>query len=285
LIFIGGTSFALYRHLERNSYATLMEEARELYDRGEHPSALSVYQSAAKRYPSRVEPLLGMAYSAERAGRLGDALEAYRASLGLFADNAALSRGRVLYEVGRLYATLRAWDDARKSFEQAVEIDPTNQLTHFALGGVLEEQKEILPAFEAYKRALELSPSSEEARSAVERLARLVPEDKIPDAIKRQRSQHAAQVGSVALGLKRYDEALRYFNEALTLLSDDVTLWAKLSEARFGLGDVVGALKAVEVAAEKAPGRADLQSRLDELTGMLQKEPPKIGGKGSPLPL
>jgi tetratricopeptide (TPR) repeat protein len=282
-ILVVGTAFAAYRHLQRNSYAALMGGAKNLYDQEQYEPAFDAYKQAADRYPNRVEPLLGMARAAERVGRAEDAIAAYRSGLELFPANAAPSRSGVFYEIGRLYFTLKAWDRAQENFQEAVAIDATNYSAHFALGNALEEQNKPGEALEAYKRALDLSPSSDAAREAVRRVSLLLPSlEPNQDSLSAQKYEHAIQVGSVALELKHYEEASRYFAEALAIRSDDANAWVGFADARANLGDASGAIKSLERALEKDPDHDDAQSKLAKLKEAQNKKSPPSQPRRTP---
>jgi tetratricopeptide (TPR) repeat protein len=267
-LFLIGTIFAGYRHLQRNSYASLMEGAKTLYDQERYDSAFDAYKQASERYTNRAEPLLGMARSAERVGRVEEAIMAYRASLELFPANAAPSRSGIFYEVGRLYSSLKAWDRAQENFQEAVAADSTNYNAHFALGGALEEQDKPEEAIKVYKQALDLSPSSDAAQEAIRRVSLLLPSvkpEQEEDSLTEQKYEHAIQVGNVALELKHYEEASRYFSEALAIRSDDANVWVGFADARDKLGDAAGAIKSLERALEHDPGHDDAKSKLTKL--------------------
>ena len=267
LILIVGTVFATYRHMQRNAYDTLMEGADEFYKQEQYELALEGYQKTAARYPERLQPLLGMAHTAERIGRIEEAIAAYRLGLDRIPVGAAPSRAGVFYEIGRLYSVLKVWEKAQESFEQAVAIDATNYGAHFALGNALEERGKAREALEAYKRALDLSPSSDAASEAVKRvsLSLLPSQDGERAALEAQKYEKTVQVGTVALGLKRYGEASQYFADALAIRSDDANLWVWFADARSGLKDTAGAVKSLQRALERNPGHADAKAKLSAL--------------------
>lgn len=267
LVLIVGTMFATYRHMQRNAYGTLMEGADEFYKQERYELALEGYQKTAARYPERLQPLLGMAYTAERIGRIEEAIAAYRLGLDRIPAGAAPSRAGVFYEIGRLYSVLKMWEKAQESFEQAVAIDATNYGAHFALGNALEERGKARDALEAYKRALDLSPSSDAAGEAVKRvsLSLLPSQDTERAALEAQKYDKTVQVGTVALGLKRYGEASQYFADALAIRSDDANLWVWFADARNGLKDTAGAIKSLQRALERDPGHADAKAKLSAI--------------------
>ncbi len=277
VILIAGTVFALWRHMRRNSLDALMTEADDLYRQERYEPAFEVYSRAASGYPTRIEPLLGMAHSAERMGRIETAIHAYSSVSEVLPPDATGARSSTFCETGRLYSVLKSWDKAQEYFEKAVDLDATNYNAFFALGNALEEQDKPEKALSNYKRALDLSPSSDAASKAVKRITdRLNAEKKnaADAAAEAQKYGQAVQTGNVALGLKRYDEASQRFAEALAIRSDDDAVWVGFADAREGLGDTAGAIKSLERALERNPKNADARTKLDALTKAGEKKSP-----------
>ncbi|MCL2009387.1 MAG: tetratricopeptide repeat protein [Synergistaceae bacterium] len=266
-VMLVGTFTALYRNMQRNSYGAMMERARALYAQEQYSAALEVYDTVSREYPGRIEPLLGTAHSAERIGRVDEAITAYRSSLELLPPSAAYSMSGVLYEIGRLYVTLKAWDKAQESFEAAIAADSVNYGAYFSLGNSLEEQDQPDKALLAYRQALELSPSSDAANEAVRRVSLVLSsrEELEKNALREQKYEQAIQSGGVALQGERYREASQYFADALAIRSDDANAWVGFGEARFKLGDVGGAVSSMERALERDPEHERAKSRLNEI--------------------
>jgi len=262
VIIVIGTATALYRNAQRHSYDAMMEKARGLYGQEQYTAAFDAYHEASRRYPDRVEPLLGTAHAAERIGRVEEAIAAYRSCLERFPPGAMHSRSNVFYEIGRLYATLKAWDKAQESFEEAIAADAANYGAYFFLGDTLEEQGQPDKALTAYKRALDLSPSSDAAREAVKRVMLILPSEDSPDA---RRYVSAILSGDAALERKHYNDASRYFAEALAIRSGDAGPWVGFAEARSKLGDTAGAIRSLERALERDPEHAYAKSKLAEI--------------------
>lgn len=277
LILVAGTAFALWKHMQRNSLDALMADADDLYQQERYESAFEVYSHAASSYPARIEPLVGMAHSAERMGHIETAIQAYASVVGALPPDATGARSSAFYETGRLYSILRNRDQAQEYFEKAVDLDPTNYSSFFALGNVLEELDEPEKALPNYKRALDLSPSSDAAAQAVKRITDQLNADKkaaADAAADAQKYGQAIQTGNVALGLKQYGEASQRFAEALAIRSDDATAWVGFADAREGLGDTSGAIKSLERALERDPKNSDARTKLDALTKTVEKKNP-----------
>lgn len=275
VILVAGTIFAFYQNRQRNSFESLMAEADAAYSMENYESAFELYNRTASRYPARTEPLLGMAHAAEQSGRIEDAIGAYEALIKIIPTGVASG---AFCEIGRLYAVLKSWDRAQENYERAKELDATNYNAFLGLGNALEAQDKVEKALPAYKHALGLSPSSTVAAEAVKRVTRLLSrEDEEAAAAEARKYEQAVQVGNVALGLKHYDEASRYFAEALAIRSDDVAPWIGFAEARQGLGDTSGAIQSLRRVLEKDPDNADAKTRLSALEEARKKkaDPPK----------
>jgi tetratricopeptide (TPR) repeat protein len=83
-VFVVASTFLLtYSYLQRNSYASLMKNAKALYDQGQYEESLRAYREVSLIYPDRVDPFLGVAFVSEQTGRVDDAIEAYKSVLDL----------------------------------------------------------------------------------------------------------------------------------------------------------------------------------------------------------
>ena len=273
-IILIGTVIALYRNIQRGTYDAMMTRAQDLFAQQQYAAALDAFNETSRRHPDRIEPLLGVAHSAERAGRINDAIAAYRLSLERFSAGTAHLRSQTFYEIGRLYTALTEWGNAQESFESAITADVTNFNAHFSLGNALEEQSKLDEALLIYQQALNLSPSSNAAREAINRvnLAMSDREEAERLALLELRFQQAAQYGRAALEDERFREASDYFAEALAIRSDDASAWVGFGEARFRLGDTAGAVTSMQRALERDPEYELARSRLAEIEAYIAEQ-------------
>ena len=275
-----GTAFALYRHIQRNSKSFIAQEGQGLYDEERYDEAMASYQRGFERYPDSPDFLLGLARSSEKAGQTEQSLTAWRLYLNQIPEDKAANRSQALYEIGRLYALTRMPDKAIESLIQASNLDATHYDTSFVLGRLLEEQNRPAEALSAYRRALELRPSSPEAADAVKRVAGLIAPSPQPEADDsgREYARHL-EVGTVALNLKRYDDALSHFNQALSIKSDDERPWLGAAGAYQGKGQNAEALKFLQDAQKSVSRSVTLEAKIDELEQSLKKAAPPAPAK------
>ena len=273
-IIVGGTLLALYRNAQQSSYGAMMARAQELFAQEQYTAALEAFNETSRRFPHRSEPFLGIAHSAERMGRVEEAITAYRLSLERFPADAAHLRSQTFHEIGRLYSMLRAWDRAQESFEEAIAADVANFSAYFSLGNSLEEQDQLDEALLAYKQALDLSPSSDAAREAIRRVSLVLSTREEIERVE-QRFQQAVQSGEAALEDERFREASDYFAAALAIYSDDASAWVGFGEARFRLGDTAGAVRSMERALERDPEYERAKSRLAEIEEHIRRSTPQ----------
>ena len=271
-ILVLGTTFALYRHIQNNSQSAIAQEAQTLYDEGRYDEAMASYQRGFDRYPDSREFLLGLARSSVRAGQPDQALTAWRLYLDQIPEEDKPDRAQALYEIGRLYAQKRAPDKAIEHLVQSSNLDPTRYDTHFALGRLLEERNRPAEALNAYRHALELRPSSQEALDAVKRVAGLVVDQPASTRGPDREYEKHLEVGAVALNLKRYDDALSHFNQALSIKSDDERPWLGLVGVHQGKGNDAEALKLLQDAQKLLPDSVTIGAKIDELNQKPKKK-------------
>ena len=238
------------------SPATDRELARTHLARGEREAAASSARRAVERDPGDVEAwnLLGISLEAvepdaaraawgkavalaprepEAHFRIGDferrrgdheaAIAAYRAALATGSRHPVLlnNLGLSLQAQGRL-------DEAARSFDEAVKVEPTLAQGHANLGDILRLQHRFADALAAYTRALELSPrvaqlwlnlgvcqhrsgAFDAARESFERALALDPD--APDTLVNLAASLAAET--------QYAEALPLLRKALQLRPAD----------------------------------------------------------------
>lgn len=68
------------------------------------------------------------------------------------------------YGIGRVQERLGAYDKAYTHFHAAQSINPNNAVLICCIGTVLEKQKQIMPALQAYSKAVELAPRAAQTR-------------------------------------------------------------------------------------------------------------------------
>ena len=101
------------------------------------------------------EEIFEVALNCEKnPGMLSQAIDCYREVLHLAPDwiEAHINLGVALYQSGNI-------EDARASFQTAVQLDPMNGISRYNLGCVLEEQGEIDAAVEHLRRAARAMPA------------------------------------------------------------------------------------------------------------------------------
>jgi Flp pilus assembly protein TadD len=72
--------------------------------------------------------------------------------------------------LGIAYFRLRRWDEAEEEFRAVLDISPTDDYAHYALGRCLEKQGRATEANGHYKLASSLRPGTEQYRSRIKDL-------------------------------------------------------------------------------------------------------------------
>jgi tetratricopeptide (TPR) repeat protein len=96
-------------------------------------------------------------------GRYEDSKKSYVAALEVEPEHSELHNN-----LGLLYLKMKKLDEAVLSFEKSAKKNVNNALTYVNLGKALIELERYDEAIKAYHRALEIDPANQEAREAVE---------------------------------------------------------------------------------------------------------------------
>ena len=266
VLFLTAAVFLTWSHIRRNSFDYLSREAAGLYQQGRYAEAMAVYRRGYESYPNSAVFLTGLAHSAEGAGDFPAAIRAWEIYLGQLSEEDVRDRAEALYRMAHVYVAMGEHDAAISSLTQSTKLVSTRYDAYMLMGRLLEGQGREEEAVEAYRLALEVSPSSSEADGAVKRLRSAIRSD-APSAGRdlRRILEQRLEVGVVALNLKRYDDAISYFSQALAIREDDERPWLGLAGAHQGKGDLDAALKAVRDAQKKCPASVTLEAKLQEL--------------------
>ncbi len=236
--------------------AELYVALAQVIDRSNLEAGIPRLAALLKKYPgARAEFWLGLAEAYREAGRVGEALPAYR--------EAVRRDAKPVLALKRLGSALRSMGRASESLPvllRAAELAPLDALAWNELGLTYQALDRAVDAGAAFEKAIGLNPDLPEPHNNLGTLrgdlgelresVRLAPENA------RSRFSYA-----IALGRAReVDEAMRQLEEAVRIEPEFV-------DGRVLLGDLLLALERVAdavvqyraaVVLEKAPGRARL---------------------------
>ncbi len=162
--------------------------------------------------------------------------------------------------LGNAYADMRLYEEAVKTFEQAVTLKPDDSITYFNLGSVYAMLMRDQDALQAFRKAVKFNPSDatafwslgqtyaklkmhKEAIAALEEARRLNPS--FPPVYDR--------LGYVYNAIGLYQEALEAFREAVRLSPADSTLRTNLGDAYSNVGQIDKAMQEYKEAVRLAP--------------------------------
>jgi tetratricopeptide (TPR) repeat protein len=224
----------------RESAGDLLVKGRELSVAGDYEEALEYYARAAEKDPAMTEALLGLADALERLDRKGEAVDAYYRCLQISRDDPAVHE-----RLGFLFLSMSSYENALRSFHESIAGNPSDGRVFAGMGQAYEAREDYSQAVSAYKKALDLGPSSEENEAALKRA-----EEKLSaqneEAERRQRDILAKENvlrGRSALDLGDYEDSRNSFLRALGFVPAD-------HDALMGLGDLNRAGGNLEAAAE-----------------------------------
>lgn len=192
-----------------------------------------------------------------------DRLKQARLALPLRADLASLLGDLLVRQAGGLVTA-----EAQEAFRAALAADPSDYRARFHLALSQEQAGEAAAALDEYATLMAMAPQgagwlpkvTEQATALAKKLGRPVPQ---PGG---RGPEGGAMAAMASLPEAERAQAIRSMVDSLAVrletLPADIDGWQRLARARAVLGDRDGAMEALRMAAEKAPGRADAQLAL-----------------------
>jgi tetratricopeptide (TPR) repeat protein len=250
-------------------------------------AARDAYLNANRLAPKDFRWIYLLAKLDHQEGRFDDAIRRYQLARTLRPDYVA-----TLVNLGNIFLELNRLEEARESFNAALEIDKNNPAAHYGLGQVAVSKRSYGEAVDHFEKTLAQVPDANrvhyslamayrglgDAEKAKAHLAQqgsvgvrvadpLV--DSLRDLITGERVYLAR--GKVAFEAKRYADAVTEFRKAVASRPDSVTARINLGAALTQVGDVNGAVEQFEEAIRLEPGKVNAHYNLAVLLARQNK--------------
>jgi Flp pilus assembly protein TadD len=226
-------------------------------ERGDPPAAVAEFTEAVRQQPR--DPLLRAQLGAalRAAGRVGEAIAAYRAALDLPADGTLAllhnNLGNALRDAGEL-------GDSRSHFEEAIRTRPDYPEAWHNLGLTLYRLEAVADAEAAVDKAIALRPAYPDALHFVSQLAGLRGDFGKAVATARQavelvpaNAEYRLNLSAALLACGRYDEADAEVEHAARLAPSSPEVVYALGQRREQRGDREGAVTSFRQVIAAAP--------------------------------
>ena len=189
---------------------------------------------------------------------------------GVFAQQEARQRAQPPYRAGLQFLRLEAWADAAKSFQQAVDIDPTFEMAFYGLGRALTPQRKYAEAVVAFTKSRELFEAEGGRQFTNQQEAQRYRRDRLTeiDEVIRQ-YQQGPQTGQVQDALRQLQQQKREIQErAQRGIGGTVEAFVPaylslaLGSAYFRMGNLAEAEKAYKAAVTQDPKSGEAHNNL-----------------------
>lgn len=194
-----GLAFLALWFIQRWTPENINERANLKLQNGEYEEAMNLFYSGYKRYPNVLSFLMGVAKSAESAGRIQTAITAWEAYSNALPKNDAENRNSAQSEIRRLKGEPEPQPE-QEALNEAQEKEPEPEKVKEVEGEIKEEQKH-----------------EEETKE---------PEPKIPATF----DEFLSEANS-AYNSKLYNTAIIYFHRAIELKGSDIRPYIGLAAA------------------------------------------------------
>lgn len=148
------------------SYPDLYRRATEKLKAGEYPQAEAIYLELADKEPENPLAYIGLAASLIAQERFEEAVDAYLQALDESPNSV-----EALIGLGSAHAMLGNHTQAAQVYSRALQINDEEINAHWGLALQLEAVGRVQEAIEHYERIIELSPGSQFALDAEERIS------------------------------------------------------------------------------------------------------------------
>ena len=182
--------------------------------------AFLTIRKLAQEAPHSVWRHLAAAEAFESQGSYNEAIGEYRAVLAMDPGRLGIHYriGRTLLAQSHQTGAQANTDEARKEFEQELQLDPRNGNAAYEIGEIYRKAGELDQAKQYFERALQYYPDFEEAQLGL---------------------------AAVLMAQQKPEEALPYLKAAIALNADDEVSWYRLAEVERALGDKSAAQSAL----------------------------------------
>ena len=188
---------------------------------GRPAEAIGYYRTAAEADGDKPGlAILALGAALVRANKLPEAVEVFE-----LATRNDPKRSDTFNELGKVQWSLGKYDDAAKSFRQAVKLKPKSAIYNYHLGVMLETTGRPADAIEYYRTAVD-ADGDKPGLAILALGAALVKANKLPEAAKvferatrndPKRSDTFNELGKVQWSLGKYDDAAKSFRQAVKL--------------------------------------------------------------------
>jgi tetratricopeptide (TPR) repeat protein len=283
-------AFAIYqiakqKDLEQNHWQTSLYLADIYRLRGDLTHALGSYRQVLKEKPDHVEALFHAGYLSFKLDQRGDAMQFFKKLLTVDPKHAG---------AGANVAALEAREnEVRKSrkeptpgvtLREVAQANPNSAEVHINLGAQLITEGIYPEALAELQKAVTLTPDSKAAQYNLGLVQLKLGEYQnavasITKALKIDRADAYNNLGLAYAGLKKWDEAVNAYREALRIVPNYAGATYNLGIAYVGLGQGQLALPLVE---KLKPVNWDLQARL--WNAIHNAKPTEIAAAPTPTP-
>ncbi len=186
---------------------------------GDYEGAAEAFERAIEVNPRDARARYNLALAQQYLGDSETAIAGYRRAIDL--DPELIE---AYINLGNLYGELGMQEESLETFQQALELDPEDDELYLNVGDAYRLQNLYQDAIQAYRQALILNPdntlAADNLRDVRERvnnqLRRIMEQERQVDEHPDEAPRYA-ELASLYLDMRRYDEALSIANQMLAL--------------------------------------------------------------------
>ncbi len=218
--------------------ARLFDQAAALHRAGRLGDAVEAYRRAVQAKPDHIGALCNLGIALRQSGRVNDAIAAYRKALAVAPESAD-----VQYNLGVVLSAVGQFDDAAEAFRHAIDLKPDFAQAHANLGNALQKAGRAEDAIAAYHQAVSVKPDHAGALTNLgSTLNKLGRHEEAAEALRRALAAEPGlgpalgHLAAALLPLERHDETEAAARRALALEPGNIEALTSLGGALKALG-------------------------------------------------
>lgn len=242
--------------------------------RGAVKASIESYEKALEINPSNAKCRLNLAVQYSRDGQADKAEKQYNIVLSI---NPAYSSA--WYNLGLLLKKRNSFEDAEAAYLRAIDLEPENTRYRYSLALIHESRNELEEAIDVLEEALVISPDDQVLRFKLAK--NLIKTDRNPEAeaqfniLLSLDENHAGaweSLASLYMGRNEYDRALRSYDRAIGINSQDDYLHYLKGKALYKMNRYDESVRSYERALESIRDNSWIWYHLGKALDKLEEE-------------
>ncbi len=146
---------------EDEDFLQLLDQTNALYNEGKYTAAIALTEQFLEKKPKAYQAYLGIGDCYQAMGELDKAMDNYNLVLCKAIEDKTSGKvvsSKALSGIGSLYLKKQDLEQAKKAFEQSLEISPEDEILAYNVGEIYFSNQQIDEALHYFELAVQIKP-------------------------------------------------------------------------------------------------------------------------------